>query len=148
MKAMPKSPKTRTLILTLAGFALLAVLLIAGAMRGSRAVSAEIVTSAGERAAFLRELGWEIDPASETGQIIHIPDRFSDVYTAYNELQRQQGYDLVPFQGKDCTLYSYTVSNWPDSGQAVYADLYVYNDRVIGGDIHSADLGGFMIGLK
>lgn len=143
-----KTPKTRTLLLTLGGFALLAVLLIFGWLRGSRAVSAELVSTAGERAEFLAECGWEIDPATEIEQQIHIPERFGEVYAGYNELQIQQGYDLEPFRGMDCTMYSYTVTNYPDAGQTVIADLYVYNDRVIGGDIHSTNLNGFMIGIK
>lgn len=148
MKLIVKKPKTRTFLITLGGFLLLAILLIAGAMRGSRAMTAEIVTTAGERAAFLAECGWEVDPASETEQVIRIPERFTAVYESYNELQQQQGYDLRPFGGLDCTLYTYAVTNWPDDGQVVIADLYVYNDRVIGGDVHSTNLGGFMIGIK
>lgn len=140
--------KQRTFLLTLGGFALLTLLLIAGAMRGSRAVAAELVTTTGERVEFLSQCGWETDPVSEEAQLIHIPEHFGSVYESYNELQRQQGYDLAPFAGKDCTMYTYTVTNWPDDGQVVLADLYVYDDRVIGGDVHSTNLNGFMISLK
>ena len=148
MRAFFEKPRTRTFLITLAGFALLAVLLIAGALRGGRAVSAELVTTTGERVGFLNEWGWEVDPASESAQTVRIPERFTDVYERYNELQRQQGYDLRPYAGRDCTLYTYAVTNWPDDGQTVIADLYVCGDRVIGGDIHSTSLGGFMISLK
>lgn len=148
MKTMPIKPKTRTLLVTLGGFALLAILLICGALRGSRSVAAELVTTSGERVEFLRECGWEVDPASEAEQTVHIPERFSAVYESYNDLQKQQGYDLEPLGGTDCTLYTYTVTNWPDDGQLVVADLYVRNDRVIGGDVHSTNLDGFMIGIK
>ena len=148
MKVLHGKPKTKTLLLTLGGFALLAILLAAGALRGSRAVSAELASTSGERVKFLSECGWEVDPTTETEQQIHIPERFGDVYESYNDLQKQQGYDLKPFQGMDCTMYTYTVTNWPDGAQKVIADLYIYNDRVIGGDIHSTDLHGFMIGIK
>lgn len=148
MKKLLSKPKTRTLLLTLGGFALLSLLLIGGAMRGSRSIASELAVSSGERVAFLDECGWQVDPGSETAQEIHIPTRFSAVYESYNELQKQQGYDLAPFAGQDCTLYTYTVTNWPDGDQVVIADLYVYNDRVIGGDIHSTNLNGFMIGIK
>ena len=148
MKAFSGKPKIRTLFLTLGGFVLLAILLIAGAVRGSRAVSAELASTRGERAAFLAALGWEVDTATETEQQIHIPERFGDVYESYNDLQKQQGYDLEPFRGMDCTLYTYAVTNWPDDTQTVIADLYIFNDRVIGGDVHSTDLHGFMIGMK
>jgi len=148
MKITKLKPKTRTFLVTLGAFILLALLLAAGALRGSRSVSAEVVTTAGERTAFLEELGWQTDPASETEQTIHIPERFSDVYERYNELQRQQGYDLAAFRGRDCTLYTYAVTNRPELGRSVIADLYVLDSRVIGGDVHSAELGGLMIGIK
>ena len=148
MKIMMKRPKTRTFLVTLGGFLLLAVLLGAGFLRGSRAAAAELVTTTGERTAFLAELGWQTDPSTETEETIRIPERFSAVYEKYNALQQQQGYDLSAFRGRDCTLYTYAVTNWPDEGQHVLADLYVLNDRVIGGDIHSTELGGFMVGIK
>lgn len=148
MRAFLKKQRTRTFLLTLGGFALLAALLLFGAMRGGRAVAAELVGTTGERVEFLSQCGWEVDPASETEQNIHIPERFSAVYESYNELQRQQGYDLMPLAGRDCTLYTYTVTNWPDDGQIVLANLYVFENRVIGGDVHSTSLNGFMVGLK
>ena len=148
MKTFARKPKTRTLLITLGGFVLLALLLVAGALRGSRTIASELAPTAGERVQFLLSCGWIVDPASETEQTIHIPERFSDVYERYNDLQKQQGYDLAGFAGKDCTLYTYAVTNYPDTDQTVIADLYVYNDRVIGGDVHSTNLGGFMIGIK
>ena len=148
MKTIRHKPKIRPLLLTLGGFALLAVLLAVGALRGSRAVSAELVSTTGERTAFLSSCGWETDPSTETEERIRIPERFSPVYERYNELQLQQGYDLRPFAGRDCTLYTYIVTNWPDGSQTAVADLYVLGDRVIGGDIHSTALNGFMVGIK
>ena len=147
MKAL-REPKKTALLLTLGGVILLAALLVFGAMRGSRAVSAELASTQGERVAFLDSCGWQVDPQSETEKQIHIPERFGDVYERYNDLQRQQGYDLEPFRGMDCTMYSYAVENWPDASQEVIADLYIRNDRVIGGDVHSTALNGFMIGIK
>ena len=148
MKQLRRSPKRTGLLLTLGGFALLAALLLAGALQDGRAVGAELAATPGEGAALLRELGWETDPASATEKTVHIPERFGRVFENYNELQRQQGYDLAPYRGRDVTLYTYAVTNWPDESLTVLADLYTANGRVIGGDVHAADLGGFMIGLK
>lgn len=133
----------------LAAFILLALLLMVGSAAGGAAVlSAQVVSTPEERAAFLRECGWEVDIQSEQTQTIHIPETFSDVYQSYNDLQLQQGYDLRPYAGLDCTLYTYTVTNYPDQGQTVLVNLCVYKNRVIGGDVHSTNLNGFMIGLK
>jgi hypothetical protein len=45
-------------------------------------------------------------------------------------------------------MYTYAVTNYPDASQTVLADLYIYKNRVIGGDVHSTNLDGFMIGIK
>lgn len=142
------APKTRTFLIVLAAFILLALLLIIGSTAGGAAVlSAQVVSTPEERVAFLQECGWEVDIQSEQTQTIHIPETFSEIYESYNDLQRQQGYDLTSYAGLDCTLYIYTVTNYPDEGQTVQANLYVYKNRVIGGDVHSTNLNGFMIGL-
>jgi hypothetical protein len=143
------SPKTKTFILTLAGFLALAVLLMVGSAAGGvQVLSAEVVTSSQERAEFLMECGWAVDVQTEQEQSIHIPEKFNDLYESYNDLQLQQGYDLAPYAGQDCTMYTYAVTNYPDASQTVLADLYIYKNRVIGGDVHSTNLDGFMIGIK
>jgi hypothetical protein len=58
-------------------------------------------------------------------------------------MQKQQGCDLKRFAGKNATLYSYEVTNYPSS-DVVVADLYIINNRVVAGDIHSTSLDGFM----
>ena len=130
-------------------FLLLAVLVIVGQSTGGvKVLSAESASTPEERAAFLKDCGWEVDVATEEEQIIHIPEHFTAVYQDYNDLQLQQGYDLSLYGGQDCTLYSYTVLNYPDPEQTVIANLYIYRNRIIGGDIHSTNLNGFMIGIK
>lgn len=131
------------------GFIALALLLAIGAAAGGGdALTGDSVSSAEDRINFLLDCGWETDPNSETIQDIHIPERFTAVYENYNDLQISQGYDLTDYAGRDCTLYSYTVLNYPDENQTVIADLYVYKNRIIGGDVHSTNLNGFMIALK
>lgn len=143
------SQRTKTSLAVLIGFIVLALLLILGSAAGGPDVlTAEMVSTTEERMEFLLECGWETDPASETVQEIHIPERFTAVYENYNDLQLRQGYDLTEYAGRDCTLYSYTVLNYPDDSQTVIADLYVYKNRIIGGDVHSTSLNGFMIALK
>ena len=143
------SQRIKTSLAVLIGFIVLALLLILGtAAGGPDVLTAEMVSTTEERMEFLLECGWETDPASETVQEIHIPERFTAVYENYNDLQLRQGYDLTEYAGRDCTLYSYTVLNYPDDSQTVIADLYVYKNRIIGGDVHSTSLNGFMIALK
>ncbi len=135
--------------MVLGAFVVLAVLLSLGSSTGGvKLLSAEAVTTPEERAAFLLTCGWEVDMTTEEAQTVHIPEQFTAVYESYNDLQRQQGYDLTDYAGEDCMLYSYGVLNYPDPSQTVLAHLYVYKNHVIGGDVHSTNLNGFMIGLK
>ena len=127
----------------------LAVLLIIGSAAGGvKVLAADVASTTEKRAEFLAECGWEVDPMSEQEQEILIPEQFSPVYQDYNELQMQQGYDLTDYAGRSCTLYTYTVTNYPDQSQTVLANLYIYKNQVIGGDVHSTNMNGFMMGLK
>ena len=146
MNKMKIAPRTRTFLLTLGGFAVLAVLLLLGG--GPDPGGSGRLDDTEARAEYLSSCGWEIDPASEQAETVHIPERFSPVYAEYNELQRQQGFDLADYAGKDCDLYTYTVTNYPDESQMVLVNLYLYRGRVIAGDVHSTNLDGFMIGLQ
>ena len=149
MKKWMRSQKIKTFLVVLSGLALLAVLLIVGSsVGGVKILTADRASTPEKRVKFLSECGWEVDPASEQAQEILIPERFSPVYEEYNQLQIQQGYDLSDYAGRSCTMYTYTVTNYPDQGQTVLADLYIYKNQVIGGDVHSTNLDGFMIGLK
>ena len=148
MKTIRVTRKTRTRALILGGCLLLLLLLLLGRSTGTETLfSGDRVASTEDRVDFLAACGWTADPASEQVQVIRIPEAFPPVYEDYNELQLQQGYDLHDYAGRDCDLYTYEVTNWPDEGQNVLANLYVYRGRVIGGDIHSTNLDGFMIGL-
>ena len=143
------SQRTKISLAVILGFIVLALLLVAGTTTGrGNILTADNVSTTEDRTKFLLECGWETDPDSETAQEIHIPEHFTAVYENYNELQLQQGYDLKEYAGQGCTLYSYTVLNYPDEKQTVIADLYVYKNRIIGGDVHSTNLDGFMIALK
>ena len=93
---------------------------------------------------FLNSLGWEVDISQiEITQSI-LPKTYDSIFTEYNELQKQQNCDLTAFSGKEITVYTIPVTNYGVFQQTVYATLIIYNKQVIGGDIHSADMNGFM----
>ena len=139
----------RTFFIALGALLALAVLLSIGAAAGGvKLIARDNASTAEKRTAFLSRCGWQVDAASEQVQEILIPEHFSPVYESYNQLQLQQGYDLARYAGRNCTMYTYTVLNYPDKNQVVLADLYIYKNQIIGGDVHSSNLDGFMIGLK
>lgn len=107
-------------------------------------------SNAEERVAFLAQFGWEIDADPvEVAEII-IPAEFDDVYEQYNTLQKQQDFDLGKYCGMRVKRWTYTVKNYPgytDSTGRIHANLLVYEGKVIGGDVCSVELDGFMHGF-
>ena len=66
----------------------------------------------------------------------------------HDELLKRGGFDLSPYQGQTVDLYCYRLLNYPGTEETVYLALYVSDGRVIGGDIHTAALDGFMHELR
>ncbi|MDD7216643.1 MAG: DUF4830 domain-containing protein, partial [Oscillospiraceae bacterium] len=79
-----------------------------------------------------------------------IPAEFDRGYEKYNEIQKAQNLDLTPYAGKRAKRWTYNIKNYPgyegDSG-TVQANILVYEGAVIGGDICSTELDGFMQGF-
>lgn len=105
------------------------------------------VKSADQRAAFIASFGWEVEEEPVEMMEVVIPAQFDEVYEKYNYLQKQQGYDLEKFQSKRCKRYSYDVLNYPGGIENVRVNLLIYKNKVVGGDVSSTELGGFMHGF-
>ena len=103
-----------------------------------------------DRQAFISEMGWEADKEYTECKVVLIPEKWNDVYTKYNELQKEQGFDLEKYKGKTCEIYTYHVRNYEgyENSDDVYIDLYICDGVLIGGDVCSWGLDGFMQGLK
>ncbi len=103
-----------------------------------------------QRQEFLKEMGWEVSDEFDECRQILIPEEFNDVYNSYNELQKQQGFDLSAYKGKSCDVYTYKIKNYKDHEDKddVNCNLIIYENTLIGGDVCSTELDGFMQGLK
>ncbi len=134
----------------LAALVLIAALALAAVVLacGSRGIfSAHYgVGSAEGRQAYLHALGWEIDPKSETVRETTVPETFDDMMADYNAMQRKQGFDLTPYQGKSVTVVTYEVTNYPVD-DTVLVQLWIADGVVIAGDVHSTAMDGFMHGI-
>ncbi|MDR2356497.1 MAG: DUF4830 domain-containing protein [Oscillospiraceae bacterium] len=130
---------------------LCAVIIIAGGLGRSGKASpplSAIVRGNKQRVEYLESLGWSVDEDVLDERQVKIPVKFSDVYIRYNALQMAQGFDLTRYGGLNATRYTYKVNNHPSSDENVVADIIVYKDKVIAGDIQSCAPDGFMNGLK
>ena len=111
------------------------------------------VKSADAAAQFLAQFGWAVDAGSAECREVVIPAEFDKVFAGYNELQKAQGLDLSKYKKKTLTRYTFTVTNYEkvseeDYDGRVYANVLVYRNRVVGGDICSADVNGFIHGFE
>lgn len=95
------------------------------------------------RIAFLEQFGWKTSGKASKTEKITIPSEFNEVYTSYNELQKQQGLDLTKYSGEECTKYTYKILNY-DGNNKIVANLLVIDSKVIGGDISETKKDGFM----
>lgn len=139
--------KTAVFIIIMIALVLVGIILLASAHHAASAGAEPVYTVRNEksRVAYLRQYGWEVaSPAVSESEVL-IPRSFSDVFESYNELQKQQGFDLSDYCGLEVELYTYQVLNY---GENVVAQLYVLSGSVIGADVHSTQLDGFMTGVR
>ena len=120
------------------------------AVREASAVSSpnpKGVRSNEDRIAYLTSYGWDISPEPIATQELLIPTEMDESYQEYLTLQTQQGFELEQYAGKRVKRYTYEVYNYPSGETGVQANLLVYRNTVIGGEILSPRLDGFLHGL-
>lgn len=101
-----------------------------------------------DRVEFLEQFGWQVSPDAIESVEVTIPEQFDKIFTAYNEIQKAQGLDLSKYKKKNVMRYTYEITNYDGYDGTVYANILVYRNKVIGGDVCSADVKGFMHGLE
>lgn len=103
-----------------------------------------------ERADFFSRFGWKIaDEPVEIKETV-IPEEFDDTYREYNNIQKDQNLDLEKYKGKRVKSWSYEILNYPEyenSDGTIRGNLLTYEGKIIGGDICSIELDGFMHGF-
>lgn len=104
-----------------------------------------------ERIAFLSQYGWQVLADPIEVEEVAIPSEFDEVYSAYNEIQTKQNFDLTSYAGDRVKRWTYMITNYPgyesDSG-LIHANLLISDGKVVGGDIMSIELNGFMHGFQ
>ena len=142
---MHKNTRFRLAALVICAAAVLAAVVLARGSRGIMSLPYGVRTTEG-RQAYLHALGWEIDPATEDVRETSVPETFDAMMQDYNALQREQGFDLTPYRGMPVTVVTYEVTNCPDM-ENVCVTLWICDNVVIAGDVHSTAMDGFMYGI-
>ncbi len=101
-----------------------------------------------DRIAYLESYGWQVDPEPVAVEELLIPEQFDESYTEYLRLQQSQGFDLTQYQGKRVKRCTYEILNYPTGEAGVQVSLLIYKNKVVGGEVLSAQLDGFLHGLE
>ncbi len=97
---------------------------------------------------FLHGLGWETSDCAINVRDVTVPSEWNEVYTRYNELQKQQGFDLTKYKGSSATVYSFKILNYESHPENIVANLLICDDKLIAADVSCTELGGFMQGVR
>ena len=149
MMVMTAKVDMKKIVIALAaavGIILLLVALLGGG--DSTPTAAPAVSGNDARVQFLADLGYTVHASPAQSGQVRIPEKEDEVYSRYNAMQKESGYDLSQYAGKTVMRYVYKVTNYPDSTEPVYATLLVYKNQIIGGDITDTAPSGKMLGLK
>ena len=115
---------------------------------GQVSYSYDKVKSSADAVNFLAQFGWTVDGGNPESAQVTIPAEFDKVFAAYNEIQRSQGLDLSKYKKKELTRYTFEVTNYEGYEGKVLANVLVYRNKVVGGDVCSADVSGFVHGFE
>lgn len=145
-----KFSKKRALCILLTIAVVIAAVILAVPEKKAEAASVAIKPAGSEegRVAYIESLGYEVGGEPVVSREVVIPQVFDDVYTNYNALQLECGFDLAAYKGRQVELYTYPLSSYPGFDGEVMCDLLVLGGEVIGGNIYTAALNGFMHGLR
>ena len=105
------------------------------------------VRSNQDRIDYLSAYGWQVSEEPLATQELLIPEEMDDSYTESLALQNSQGFNRQKYAGKRVKRYTYEVLNYPTGETGVQANLLICKNTVIGGEVLSPQLDGFLHGL-
>lgn len=111
------------------------------------AMETQHVKSNDDRLDFLARCGWQVQEEPLAMEEMLIPNEFDASYDQYLALQSGQGFDLTKYCGKRVKRYAYQITNYPSGEEGVQVGILIYKDQVIGGEVLSPALDGFIHGL-
>ncbi len=91
--------------------------------------------------AFIDRCGYVVEGCISDDEVT-VPKTWNDAYTAYNDLQKQQGFDLRPYKGKTARKLVYALTDSADRVTVLTTD-----DRIIAADICSPQKGAHQSAL-
>ena len=99
---------------------------------------------------FISNYGWQVDEKPVEVREVVVPETFDEVYGNYNEIQLEQGFNLEKYAGQRVKRWTYVIRNYPNTSSTddyIRINILVSDGVVIGGDVCSVKLDGFMHGF-
>ena len=93
----------------------------------------------------LEGFGWEVAPTPVSTENFTLDSQLSQDYLA---LQQEAGFDLSDDLGAVVTRYTFEILNYPTGETGVLADLLVRDGVIVGGDVRTSGLEGFLHSLN
>lgn len=99
---------------------------------------------------FISNFDYSVKNEPDEIKEVVIPKEFNDVYENYNEIQKKQGYDLRKYSGRRVKRWTFTITNYPgyEKEEYIKINILICDGKVIGGDVCSLKLDGFMHGFS
>lgn len=137
-----------TALVLVCALAVLLGFLDRGAASVAEVVSPKGVRTEEDRLAYLGAYGWLVKEEPLAVEELLIPEEMGEEYTDYLELQSQQGFDLQKYAGKRVKRYTYEILNYPTGETGIQVSLLMYRSTVVGAEVLSPALDGFIHGLQ
>lgn len=96
---------------------------------------------------FLSKNGWIVDLESEVVENIIVSYENSASFTEYCRIQNEQGFDFNSYLNKELEKHSFSVLNYPENSEGIYANVFIYKGEIVAADICSVKLNGFIQGV-
>lgn len=96
---------------------------------------------------YIHSCGYTTDTSPAEVSYISIPETLDPVYSAYNAIVKEAGFDLNQYTGKTVARYTYNVQNYDDSNPLVHINILVYRKKIVAADISSLSKDGFTLPL-
>lgn len=118
------------------------------AATASATVSPKGIKTPEDRVAYIQSYGWQIKEEPLAVEELLVPEEFGAEYADYLSLQEDQGFDLTRCKGKKVKRYTYEITNYPTGETGVQVSILIYKNTVVGADVLSPALDGFIHGLN
>lgn len=127
---------------------IICLLLAAAVLIGVIVALADVpITPVSVARACLHKMGWETEQKPIEIVQLEIPLEWDNVYLRYNEMQKMVGFDLSLYKGGKVDRCTFAIKNF-DGEENVRANVIVLRGKVIGGDLSTVSISGFMIPLE